>query len=131
MEDLVNLAVKWLKPGGHGLIFCSNMQFHLWHEILHAAQIEVEVSDDEEVEKQIPSIKKREQVFYVENHPLVFVRRPGYYTSNPIRNNVNHVNVVDMAIHFWKKGLSPNEASKKVNYNHPSTSTGTLRWVSY
>ena len=114
MESVVDIISRCLKPGGHGVIFCSDMQFHHWYQALHSRQIEV---SDDEVEP-IGSAKKMDRIFEVERKALTFLRKPGFYTSKTTRTNVSHVNVVETAIHFWKKGLSPSTNVSRVNYNH-------------
>ena len=112
MDDFVKICGDLLKVGGHGIIFCSPLQFHLWFHKLLSVQEEVEDFESD------PSgnTKKMEKVFQVEDHPLTLVKSAGG-RKNMDRKNLHHEKETDIAIHFWRKGLSNENAWKLVNYN--------------
>jgi len=86
MEDVVNLAVDMLKPGGHGIIFCSHLQFHSWYNLLNA-----ETEDVPDYSNDVSgNTVKLDKVFGVEPCGLQFINGAGNY-GNPARNGLGHV----------------------------------------
>jgi len=108
MDDFVKLCSDILKPGGHGVIFCSSLQFHLWFFKLLSAEEEVPDFESDTT----GTIKKMEKIFQVESQPLTFVSQPARVVSKK-HSSLHHHSVTEQAIHFWRKGLSTT-ASKRV-----------------
>ena len=113
MEECVEVISTILKPGGHGVLFCSDLQFSSWYKALRTPEFD---DADLEADPNGHAVKKS-KVFEVERHSLKFVRKPGVYTTKPVRRSVNHVNVSEIAIHFWKVGLTATGNASKVNYS--------------
>jgi len=57
-------------------------------------------------------------VFNVEEVPLVCIRAPGHYFAYPGRKSCSHMSVMEVAIHFWKKGLTNDEQYECVRYEN-------------
>ncbi|MEM1002550.1 MAG: DNA methyltransferase, partial [Bacteroidota bacterium] len=121
MKNFAKFAGRVLKPGGHGIIFCSDLQFKDW--FLTLSKIREEEPDYEADDS--GAVMKSVAKFKVESISLNFIRAPGYYQSNPVRNNLTHASVVERAIHFWRRGESLSEERKKVDYASTSSSSST------
>lgn len=120
MEKVASIAGRFLKPGGHGVIFCSDLQFADWYKVLTSVMAE------ESNGSEGPSSRSSTTtMFVVEKKSLCFLRKPGYYNNGPKRHPNVHVNMQEMAIHFWKRGGSSSSAARTVNYHH-TTLTGSI-----
>ena len=135
MVKLVDMADISLVPGGQGVIFCSFVQYQEWRSELMSLQHPE--SDDDADEEDMPSAstsKKKEKekelkpVFGVENSPLRFTRARGNYMSDPRHLRFNHTCMGEIAVRFWKKGLTKKKMMEKLDYNAggfiPSTLPG-------
>jgi DNA modification methylase len=123
MSDFSEVVDDVLCPGGHAVIFCDFLQFGKWHG--YFAQWEDESDDEAPDDGDIPKEVSR-QIFQIEQAPLQFVRRQGNYNSNPIAKKVTHTNMVDIAIHLWKTGLTTAQMLEKVDYCASSYVPSTL-----
>ena len=83
-------------------------------------------SDDDADEEDMPSSstsKKKEKekelkpVFGVENGPLQFKRARGNYMSDPRHLRFNHTCMCEIAVRFWKQGLTKKKMMHKLDYN--------------
>ena len=123
MEDLIEICVKVMKPGAHGVIFCSFQQFEMWRKIImsHSTQILDYDADP------TGNTYKTETIFHAEPTPLVFVKQQGKF-GNTSRNELSHVNMTEFAIHFWKKSTDVASMKRNVNYkalpSYPSVHPG-------
>ena len=123
MEKVASLAARVLKPGGHGVIFCSDLQFGDWYNVL--VKETVDDSDENGSEQRPPSTSSAKSVFVVEKKSLCFLRKPGYYNNGPNRHPNVHVNMEEMAVHFWKRGGASSSVNRAVNYHHTSLTGST------
>ena len=121
MRKLCELCKTVLKPGGHGIIFCSFAQFEKYREILNSF---TEETTDYEADSS-GHTKTTTTIFTVETSPLVFVRGDGHF-SNPSRSPGMHVNMVEICVHFWRKGGDPQAMKRRLDYNTASDYGGTL-----
>lgn len=104
MYDAVVLFKTVLRKGGHGLIFCTALQFSQWYKFLSNQK----VRESEE--------QKSDYFFRVEGRHLNFVKAPGHYNNNPCRTSHSHLSVSEMAIHFWRPADSFKDSVDMVNY---------------
>jgi len=111
MEQAAQLMGRSLKEGCHGHVFCAALQVNKWHETLTRVKKHVEVELDGGTEEQ------EKDVFEVESAPLIYARAPGNYNKDPRVRRITHMNVLEMAIHFWKEGPSHEELLHRVDYN--------------
>ena len=116
MEECVDMFADILKPGGHGIVFCSALQFRTWHNLLTSySTYDTDGSDndssgnsrkesgDMQRKREKESERKRRFLFSVEDVPLYFVQAPGQHLKKKGGTTRHHVSVVEMAIHFWKR----------------------------
>lgn len=115
MEELIEFAATVLKKGGHGIIFCSFSQFPTYHKLLQKHTEKV-LDFDKDPTGNTYSVK---DMFQVEPSPIVYVKRDGHF-NNPLRKSFNHVNVVEISIHFWRNGGSEEESKSRIDYNTPT-----------
>lgn len=113
VEDLCDFAKSVLKTGGHGIIFCSFSQFENYRSILANTTENVRYIENGK------EVYKVEQVFTVESTPLVFVRADGNF-NNTNRNPLTHINMVELCVHFWRRGLSMEQHKKNIDYKTPN-----------
>ena len=130
MKQCVNLFAKMLVPGGHGVIFCAALQFHMWHKILANHIVGEGVDSDSDSDSESDSImdsekpvpcggrtKAKEYTFRVEDVPLNFIRARNHYNVPPGLRRINHASIAEHAIHFWKIGSGNNEALSSTDYS--------------
>lgn len=65
-----------------------------------------------------------DNVFSVKPNPLTFVSALGNFRWNPTRNSLSHVNLMEIAVHCWRKGVPLEQARKKVDYTKTPTIFG-------
>ena len=112
MDKFADFCCTVIKPGGHGIIFCSHLQFHIWfYKLLSKNENVPDLEADPN-----GNVKKIEKVFHVEPVPLTFVKSSSAYPT-PDKKDLRHSNIVQLAIHFWRKGIPQQDALKKVNYD--------------
>lgn len=127
MKNSVELFSQMLVPGGHGIVFCSMLQFQEWYDMIKSYEEDDDDDDDSEpgsgsgsveeekrVGREIP--KKKKYVFDAERIMMIYIRSEKNYGRNPASYGLNHCNIVEIAIHFWKRGSGSNEAVKATNY---------------
>ena len=114
-EDMalcVNMFATMLRPGGHGLIFCSPLQFKKWHD-LSQKHVTMEVEDDEG-----PSQTREVKSFSVEDIRLTFASVPGHMQQKPYMRKLHRPSVVEGAVHFWRNGENFETALSMVEYSN-------------
>lgn len=114
MKKCVELFDALLKKGGHGLIFCSSLQFHTWFELLKEYTVCQEDGDSDEDSQ--PLRRMKISPFHVEEAMIHFQSSPGHYNRDPAKKSLAHMSVVQTAIHFWKKGTSEGDCDRILNY---------------
>lgn len=114
MNDLCDLAKRFIKPGRHKNVFCSALQFSLWWRVLQSLMEKDEIANGGEGEKD--EIREKD-LFEVEQKPLLYTRPPGRYHQNVRRERVNHKSILVQAVHFWRKRLLFSDAINNVNYD--------------
>jgi len=78
MRNVVEMCDRLLKPGGHGIIFTSVLQFCDWYKYLaEFTEYESEGEESQPMAEPVPT------VFNVEEVPLVCIRAPGHYFAYP------------------------------------------------
>lgn len=107
MKQVVQTIRNVLRPGGHGIVFCSYQQHQQWMDLFNDEKETNGTSND---------------VFSVDMTPLLFVRDNSNFTTNPThRNSSTLVNSVEYAGHVKKNGLSSTEEASMINlrgFNH-------------
>jgi len=94
MRNVVEMCDRLLKPGGHGIIFTSVLQFCDWYKYLaEFTEYESEGEESQPMAEPVPT------VFNVEEVPLVCIRAPGHYFAYPGRKSCSHMSVMEVAIH--------------------------------
>lgn len=100
-----------LKPGTHGHIFCSTLQFVVRYKVLcnkkrDVAKLKIDAMETDGGEKD----KEEEQakvvkvpVFEVESAALCYIYVPGNYSQPTRILHVVYTSIVETAIQFWKK----------------------------
>ena len=87
IDDAVLLFYDDVAKGGHGIVFCSAVQFHDWYESLSTW-----VLSDEEFSQDFSAESGRAQTqsfaFHVEQVPNYFIRERGTYQQNPYRRGL-------------------------------------------
>ena len=121
MKDLVDICEQVLKPGGHGIIFCSFSQFEKYRSLLTSLTEQVLDYENDPTGNTYTTTT----IFNVEAAPLLFVRGDGHF-NNTNRNTFSYTNMVEICVHFWRKGGDPEENKKKIDYKTPSEYGGTL-----
>ena len=121
MKDLVDICEQVLKPGGHGIIFCSFSQFEKYRSLLTSLTEQVLDYENDPTGNTYTTTT----IFNVEPAPLVFIRGDGHF-NNTTRSQLSHTNMVEICVHFWRKGGDPQDAKKKLDYKTPSEYGGTL-----
>ena len=119
MADCVKMFAKMLVPGGHGLLFCANLQFPLWHNLLKNYTQEEDDESDTDSGKAMPHEERRRTpkfTFGVEDIALNYIRASKHYILPPGVKRIVHASIVEHAIHFWKRGEGNNEALNSTDY---------------
>lgn len=137
IKDLANVCANVLDHGGHGIILCTAIQFGAYYAEF-SQQPYVALTEDEEEEPEFTVGRKRrksagpsraaKKAFKVEPTPLYFFRAKGNYNQSPARRRQHHMNVMEMAIHFWKPALEGTSSADSAKYqkgghiqtSHPS-----------
>ena len=116
MKKVADLAARILRPGGHGILFCAFLQFRDWfNELQCLAETKRSAVDGHDT-----LIKQEDnRTFTIETVPLHFLRGHGFYNSTPYRRKLNHTNMMEIAIHFWRAGLLYADELKQVDYSVP------------
>ena len=126
MTETIEMAQSVLVPGGHCHFFCSPVQFAQWSNTIRRCTEEVPDLDEDAGGNTF----KHVQTFCSEVKALHYVRSPGVYNSDPRVKRLDHMSVVDQAIHFWKMGTTNTEMLKMGNYNiPPCTKTTHPLWT--
>ena len=81
MAQVVALGTRLLRPGGHGIIFCSIAQFEQWKSLFE---------DYEDI--------------LCDPTPLHLVRAKNMATSKPFYKTTTLMNIVEYAVHITKRG---------------------------
>lgn len=104
MNTFAGIAGSILRPGGHGVIFCSHHQFSHWVEAL------------EGIVTTPTGHQKPAQVFAIDPLPLHFIRNSNVFSAYPGRYSSTLVNTVEYAVHFKKIGNATREHPEVVSY---------------
>lgn len=103
MMEFVDLVGLVLRPGGHGIIFCSYQQHRRWVKLFSEKMVD---NEDEE----------KSSMFAVDPTPLITVRHSNHFTGNPVRSSCGLMNSAEYAVHVKKNGLRFSDELKMVNY---------------
>ena len=128
IAECVDLFGRVLRPGGHGLVFCSMLQFNSWFRLL----LQHKETNTAPVESQEQSIypPNERNTFRVDKVPLFFVPSSGQYASNPAFKKVSHTSIVQIAIHFWKPSEKGEDDLDRANYsNHGYIASKHPSWT--
>lgn len=98
MQDVVKVLDDILKDGGHGILFCTSYQFKDWYDALTLYRRE---SDRATPRSYVTRLRRKGQVFMVEEQAQVFIKKPGTFSSRGYKS-FGHTNVYEAAVHFWK-----------------------------
>lgn len=129
IEECVDVIDSLLREGGHAIIFCAALQFHLWHKHFSSRTFDSSRSSEEQDEEGNSS-GSCEPVFLVDPSPLILIDKPGHYYGNAFKKKTQLHRVSEFAIHVTKAGLIPEEAFKLVNYeNHNHVSSDQPGWT--
>ena len=109
MKNVVELIDEVLRPGGHGIIFCSAQQFPEWrHAFLEFHSRHADRSSSGK--------KGTGQTFNVDLVPLLFINKVNSNNSFPGRTSTSMQSNAEMAVHLKKNGLDYNSEKVMVNY---------------
>ena len=157
MQASIEVFDELLRPGGHGIVFCSVLQFYEWFHYLETYKgpqsegpTDAAASDDGSDEEEVTSMNSdseasqhsgeesadegeeeeeddvvRNSVFFVDEVPLLFVRLPGHLYQMPGRKRYQRMNMAEVAIHFWKRGVPFKTGSEMVAYRNHGYMDGT------
>lgn len=103
MEEVGVLMSELLRPGGHALIYTSPLQFSEWHRILAKTQFEEEDGGSG-------------TAFHVDAEPLIIVRQPGHYKTNPTVKSTALAGVCDYLVHLTRVGETLEVSHGMVDY---------------
>ena len=111
IDSLTELCKFAMKPGAHGIIFCSYQQFEIYRKSFNNHKIEVRDFETD------PTGNTRQQktLFVVESTPIVLVKRDGGSVA-PVRGGASHVNMTEICIHFWKRAADVLEVRQNVDW---------------
>ena len=111
MKDLCNLCKYVMKPGTHGLIFCSYQQFEMLRTELNTIKIPF---DDLETDDS-GNTSGLHNLFIVDPTPIVAIKRDDI-AMNPVRGGGTHSNLTEICLHFWKRGGESHDSRRNVNF---------------
>ena len=75
MDLFAEVCAKVIKPGGHGINFCSHLQFHIcFYKLLSKHETVPDMESDPD-----GNVQKMENLFHVEPVPLSFLKRSSAY----------------------------------------------------
>lgn len=114
MTEMLDLTADYLKMGGHGIVFCSDLQFLPWTEDLKVTTDFVTLKDMNRRGR-----TQEEAVLGFENKSLGFVRDKNKSTQHSSGGSVHHVNMTEHTVHFWRMGLGPEELLNSVDFYVP------------
>ena len=114
--DLCDLCKHVLKPGAHGLIFCSFQQFELYREHLNRYKVTVVDRDTDRT----GNTTCEKNLFVVEPTPIVLIKKDGL-AGLPVRGGASHINMTEICIHFWKRGPTKESDSRVVDFTSTPT----------
>lgn len=97
MDAVVEVFDEVLKPGGHGLLFCTGQQFPLWVQKFNSY---------------------RRKNFVADKTALVMAWHPAANKSFPGRWSTTLQNCVEQAVHVKKRGLTTEQEAEVVNYSN-------------
>ena len=113
IKDLCDLCELVLKPGGHGIIFCSFQQFEVYRKILNSYKTTVVDTETDRT----GNTTCEKNLFVVEPTPIVVIKKDGL-AGAPVRGGASHINMTELCIHFWKRAVrSGREATRSVDFN--------------
>ena len=96
-----------LRPGGHGLIFCSMEQFGERSKKLTNYRKNQKAYDEQRNEASSSATPHNEtlgsHLFRVDPCGTHVIRAKGHYLSNPALSNGNERNAVEHVLHFWRR----------------------------
>ena len=132
MEDIDKLTELFkfaMKPGAHGIIFCSYQQFEVYRTSLNNHTIELK---DYETDPS-GNTKHYKPLFVVESTPIVLIKKDGG-SIVPVRGGASHVNMTEICVHFWKRSPDGHEVRQNVDWktlpNFPSRFPGWSNVIS-
>lgn len=116
MDDFSDLAKMLIRHDFHSHLFRSALQFSSRWQRPYSLTEEKKVTNDGEG-KEVET--KEDEVIEVDQTPLLYARGPGHCHQNPWIKRLKHTNVVEHAVHFWRKGPSFSDVVDNVNSNAP------------
>lgn len=124
-RELVDETATFLRPGGHAHVFCATEDVAAYEKVVRrhmsvrksvsTDESENEDSDDEEV---VPLQTTAEvETFDMDTSVVFYVRGRECNFQDPRSRNVGFMSMVEVAVHFWKKGLTWAEMRSMIQYN--------------
>jgi len=121
-----------MRPGGHGIIFCSALQFQLWYDafsfVIDNTEAPQSDSEDEFMDRDGSSessddrspkcTREEDRKFMVDPAPMVFVDIPGHFYGVARIKNTSLYRSSEFAVHVVKKGLKREEAFALVDHSN-------------
>ena len=111
MEEMGTVLASLLRPGGHAVIYTSPTLFSDWVSILSDTVVEDDEQGNEE-EEDVTQVK----AFNVDAEPIVFVRHPGHYKTDPSKKTTMLHGICDYAVHLTRVGATLAESHEMVKY---------------
>lgn len=108
--NVLNLAKVTPRPGGHRLVSCSTVQFSDWKSSLQKWTETIRSSSDD-----AEHAEKERNCFEFEQNDLFYLQNSGRYLRHPSKRSVDHINMAEHAILFWRSGSSSEYFIRSVN----------------
>lgn len=111
MNELVGLFSEVMELGAHGHLFCADVQFKDWLDVLSSQKETVEYQDLDG-----NTVEREEGMFGMEQKSLVYVRHKRNYQQHPSKNSLYHVSMTEHALHFWRLGGDHEQLLARLDY---------------
>lgn len=98
IENMAHLIWGVRKNGGHGHIFCSELQFGWWYKQVRKVTESAHSSDENDGEAATRTVP----LFEVEKVALKHNRATGHFIWNTGFSKLLHTNVSESAVHCWR-----------------------------
>lgn len=140
--DLIDEIAIVLQPGGHAHTFCATEDLSTITNLVRAHKTEVEMESTGSVTDAAPQRAEEdvgdttdllhqqhkqhhlasnlsERTFHLDANLVHYTRARGNYCQDPRARNVGFISMVEVAVHFWKRGVPRQVMLNMVQYDTP------------